>query len=246
MKTITSIQNEEIKKVAQLGDTQHRKEQKKFIVEGTRALQTFIDAGIQPVQCYVTDAMLMHAQSIMRDDLITVVNDQVMNKISQTTTPSGIVAVFNIPEQKSLLELSSGIVLADISDPGNMGTLIRTCAAMGKKSVVIINGADVWSPKVVQASAGTLALVTIFNCSFDELVKYKRSIELWALVVQGGIQPKPIGKENVLIMIGNEARGIPQEWVEQCDKKVTLTMPGKAESLNAAIAGSIAMYLAWT
>jgi TrmH family RNA methyltransferase len=169
-----------------------------------------------------------------------------MNKITQASTPSGILAVFPIPPQPSPEQLDSGIVLAQISDPGNMGTLIRTCAAMGKNSVVVIDGADVWNPKVVQASAGTLALVTVFNWSWDELIKHKKQIPLYALVVNGGVNlQSPIAGQSLLV-IGSEAHGLPEQWIQQSDERITLSMPGGTESLNAGVAGSIAMYIGFT
>src|SRR5579885_2522756 len=125
-----------------------------------------------------------------------------------------------------------------------MGTLIRTCAAMGKKSVVIIDGTDVWSPKVIQATAGTLAYVTIFQWSWNELLKHKKDIPLCALVVHDGKSPTKKIMESTLLVIGSEAHGIPDTWIKECEYKVTLSMPGNTESLNAAVAGSIAMYIA--
>ncbi len=242
-KIISSVQNPEIKDMLKLADPKGRKEQHRFVVEGSRAISTFIEAGYKPFRLYVVEDEIAHMQSLFPQQELTGVIPSVMNRMSQAKTPSGIVAVFPIPRQKDLDQLQTGIVLAQVSDPGNMGTLIRTCAAMGKKSVVILQGADVWSPKVVQSSAGAIAFVDIFETSFEKLINNKKNLKLCALVVDGGTQ---ISKDsNTLLMVGSEAHGIPQEWVDKSDAKITLAMPGKTESLNAAIAGSIAMYIAW-
>ena len=162
-----------------------------------------------------------------------------MKKLSQASTPSGILGIFEIPEKSE--KLTSGIVLAQISDPGNMGTLIRTAAAMDLKTVVIVEGADPWSFKVVQSTAGNIAMVNVFQWNWDKLLQKKKGFNLIALVVKNGKILKK--EENFLLVVGSEAHGIPKKWINDCNQLVTLDMPGKIESLNASIAGAIAMYL---
>ncbi len=180
-----------------------------------------------------------------KKQIITEVSDAIMKKMSAATTPSGILGVFPLPGQPNPQQISAGIVLAGIADPGNMGTLIRTCAAFGKRSIVIIAGCDPYSPKVMQSSAGTLARMTIFQWSWQELLNYKGSLELLCLVPEGGSTPSQITTAESLIVIGSEAHGIRSEWVATCDRKVTIPMPGGTESLNAAIAGAIGLYALW-
>ena len=165
-----------------------------------------------------------------------------MEKISTTKTPSGYLAVFTIPKQPQPT-VERGIVLANITDPGNMGTLMRSAAAMNIKTVVVVDGVDPWSPKVVQASAGSVGTLTIYQCSWQELLKHKQEKKLCALVVKNGKAPQEHELNDVFLVIGNEAHGIPSDWLNDCELKCTLPMPGKTESLNAAVAGSIALYL---
>lgn len=245
MKTITSVQNSEIKNITQLIHPKERKRQRRFLVEGIRAIETFIQAQHVPIQLYVLEDKVADVKKLVDSSLISVVNESVLNRISQTTTPSGYVGLFKIPAKLPLDRISTGIVLANIADPGNMGTLIRTCAALGKKTVILIEGADVWSPKVIQASAGTLAMVDIIYCTWQELVQHKAKLPLIGLVVTGGKDPQELNLDNSLLVVGSEAHGIPEEWLKDCDELLTIPMPGGAESLNAAVAGSIAMYLAW-
>jgi RNA methyltransferase, TrmH family len=246
-KTIISINNEEIKQVAKLANSKNRLEQNLFIAEGLRACTTFAQAGYHIEQLYVTRQEYADTFfEFVGQEKITLVSDIVMKKISQSVTPSGLLGVFAIPKNPSLTELDSGIVLAQITDPGNMGTLIRTAAAMKVKSVVIIEGTDPWSPKVVQASSGCLALVHIFRIDWQTLVTAKKQqhMQLIAMIVSGGSHPETLSFKHSLLVVGNEANGIPDEWISDCDKTMTLPMPGQTESLNAAIAGSIALYLA--
>lgn len=231
MDIITSLQNEAIKDIVKLHTSAGRKKQKRFMVEGKRAIDTFITCGYQPLELYCTEDHTFKGA--------TVVSETVMKKISTATTPSGVIAVFSLPDNPPASKLSAGIVLADITDPGNMGTLIRSCAAFGYSSVVIVEGCDPFSPKVIQATAGTLPLVNIFRWRWEELVKNKNDKILCALVVKDGKSFKTVDHQKSLFVIGNEAHGIKKEWLKNCDTFVTLEMPGKTESLNAAVAGSI-------
>ncbi|MCK5632629.1 RNA methyltransferase [bacterium] len=243
MKTINSRQNPHIKAIVALKKPKGRRSQSKLLVEGIRVVSTVIEAGWQPLDLYVTETMLKTAQKISSDDNITIVTDPVMEKLSQATSPSGIVGVFKNPKKPKTEKLHSGLVLADVADPGNMGTLIRSCVAMGFSSVVIVDGADPFSHKVIQSTAGTIASVDIFVWSWEKLLTNKNKNELVALVPRDGKPANILNKENSLLVVGNEAHGIKKEWITNCDKKVTLPISGRAESLNAAVAGSIALYL---
>lgn len=243
MKIIESRQNPEVKGIVALHERKNRIARKLYIAQGLRTCATLLKSGQKLKNFYVTYRMLDHARDLVDEKLITVVTDEVMEKIGTTENPSGMLGVFVLPEQTATHHLDTGIVLARITDPGNMGTLIRSCAAMGHRTVVIVEGADAWSPKVVQASAGTLGMVNIINISWPELLAIKKDKKLCALVVSGGKKPTEVDLTSMLFVIGNEAQGIPAEWIAECDTTLTLPMPGNAESLNAAIAGSIALYL---
>ena len=238
MKIIASTQNKEIRFVSKLQNSKGRKEQNKFMAEGLRTLKSLTDSKIKLVQMYSTQAAAEEAKTIAPTNLITLVSEPVLEKMCASTTPSGLLGIFEIPPKPETIQ--DGIVLAQISDSGNMGTLIRTTAAMKFKTVVLIEGCDPWSPKVVQASAGTIGMVDIFQLSWQELIEQKKELTLSALVVSGGTAPT---KSSNLIVVGNEAHGLPENWIKDCQEKITLKMPGNTESLNAAIAGSIALYL---
>ena len=242
IKTITSRTNPLIKHVATLQHTKHRNAHQQFIAEGKRSCTTLINAGNRPINLFVVEHMLPTAQHMVADKHITLVTPHVMEKISTATTPSGLLGVFPIPPTPAIDTLTAGIVLVHMNNPGNVGTLIRTAAAMNKKSVVLIEGVDPWNTKVVQASAGTIGSITIFQLTWPTLIKHKGAQKLCALVISGGKKPQETDFQNTLLVIGSEAHGIPPQWVDQCEQKLTLAMPGGVESLNAAVAGSIALY----
>jgi len=244
MKIISSRQNEQVKALIKLKLQKERKKQNKFLAEGVRVCKTLIESGALLENLYTTERTLDTAKKLASDNKIIQVTEPVMAKISTVSTPSGLVGSFQIPSPPSPEKLSSGLILAQIADPGNMGTLIRSCAAMGFTSVVTIEGADPWGPKSVQASAGQIINVNIFKWSWQELLKHKAHLKLLALVVEGGKPPKDVALKNALLVVGSEAHGIPKAWIHNCDDKLTIPMPGKTESLNAAVAGSIALYAA--
>ena len=245
IKTITSRTNEEVKLITQLHSSKGREEQKRFIAEGSRACQSLVENGMELVQMYVTNEHFATVKEFTKNYFITLVEDHVMEKMSAAKTPSGILGVFKIPAQPSFAHIDSGLVLAQVSDPGNVGSLIRTCAALKIKSIIAVDSADIWSPKVVQASAGALAQVQIYTPSWPVLLKWKKDIKLCALVVKGGKAPSEINFSQTLLVVGNEANGIPKDWLRDMDSYLTIPMPGNTESLNAAVAGSIALYLAF-
>lgn len=245
IKTITSRTNEEAKLVTQLHSSKGRDEQKRFIAEGSRTCQTLVENGMELVQMYATKDEFATVKEFSKNYYITVVDDHVMEKMSAAKTPSGILGVFKIPGQPSFSSIDSGLVLANVTDPGNVGSLIRTCAALKIKSIISVDSADVWSPKVVQASAGALAQVQIYTPTWQVLLKWKKDFKLCALVVKGGKTPAEIDFNKTLLVVGNEANGIPKDWLRDMDSYLTLPMPGNTESLNAAVAGSIALYLAF-
>ena len=246
MKEITSRTHPDIQKVAQLEHKKYRLEYQQFVAEGIRTCSALIEGGYEPVMLYVLPTEVAAAQQLVSADYLTVITQPVLEKISQTTTSSGVVGVFALPPEPSISSLGQGVVLANITDPGNMGTLIRTCAAVGKKTVVVISGTDPFGAKAVQASAGTLSYVKIFHLSWEQLLAHKGHLRLCALVVAHGTAPRDIDWQNTLIVVGNEAHGLAPSMVDVCEEKVTLPMPGKTESLNAAVAGSIALYLSTT
>ena len=243
IKQITSPDNQLVKHVVQLHSSKYREKYQEFIAEGFKTISTLLHAESKLMTLFSTEEFLYDAKQIADDKKIMCVTPAVMQKISCSKTPSGLLAIFSIPAQPSFDQLGAGIVLAHIADPGNMGTLIRTAVAMNKKTVVCVETVDPWNPKVVQASAGAIGEVALFRITWHDLIHNKGDLPLCALVATEGKTPDAVNLHHALIVVGNESAGIPAEWIAQCDEKMTLPMPGKFESLNAAVAGSIALYL---
>jgi len=244
MKIILSLTNPLIKEVVRLHSPKHRAHLCKFIAEGARTCTALVESGHKPLTVFATEAMLTATTQFTDPESAFVVSDTVMHKMSPCSSPSGLLCIFAIPSPPVATKLCPGLVLARVADPGNMGTLIRSAVAMGKKTIVTVEGTDPWGPKAVQASAGSVGTANIFKLSWQELVETPNRPSLCALVVKGGQKPHELDLANMLLVVGSEAHGIPTEWVASCQKRLTLPMPGHTESLNVAVAGSIALYLA--
>lgn len=242
IKTINSLTNPAIKKVVTLHTAKGRSLHQEYIVEGLRSLTSYAHTGLLPIELYCVEDMIPHTQELFKKTVTTVVPPHVMAKLSTSQNPAGMLAVFVLPPLPKPERLTSGIVLAQIQDPGNMGTLIRSAVGLGYKSVVIIEGCDPYSPKVIQATAGTLPHAQVFTWSWQELIKHKKNLKLCALVLDDTKHASTYPASTTLFVVGNEAQGLPQAWIDECDITMTIPISPQAESLNAAVAGSIALY----
>ncbi len=232
-----------IKDIRALQTVKGRRASGLFLAEGIRTILSFIEAGHKPVELYIEDKKPYLVSQIPSHIPFDRVSESHMESISASTTPSGILAIFKLPTEPDASALSAGLVLAQVSDPGNMGTLIRSAAAFGYRSIVVIEGCDPYSPKVVQSTAGSLAHVDLFRWTWDQLFENKKDLSLCAMVAKNGTHPDKLNLKKSLLIVGNEAHGIPENWIEDCDTKLTLPMANTVESLNAAIAGSIALFI---
>lgn len=241
MKYINSVQNEQVKHVVNLQNKWHRQEHRQFVVEGTRACAQLCEK-YEPVVIYMTENYYKGHEFVDFEDIIIGVSEAVINKMCTTKNPSGICAIFNIPAEKPLPQAGPGLILLEVSDPGNLGTLIRTAAAMNIKEIILVGGVDPYNSKVIQSTAGCLATINLYQTTFDQLIT-QTQLQLCALVVKNGATPDTINLKNKFLVVGNEAHGLSPKQVQACQEKMTIPMPGHAESLNAAIAGAIGLYL---
>lgn len=239
---IQSLTNPKIKHLVHLHTKSYRQEHKQFIAQGLKTCVTLLQGGYNLDSIYLSEDMYQQHGDLFPSQSIVIVSDGIVKKISTTITPSGIVAIFEIPKNNGA-STDNAIVLYNIQDPGNLGTLIRTAAAMNIDTIYLIEGVDPYNPKVIQATAGTIANVTIAETNWPEFQQICKNFKTCALVVQDGKTPASIDLKGSILIIGNESQGLPQNIINDCSEKMTIPMPGKTESLNAAVAGSIAMYL---
>ncbi|MBA2274810.1 MAG: RNA methyltransferase [Actinobacteria bacterium] len=176
-------------------------------------------------------------------------SERVIAALSETTTPQGCVAVVRTPEAS--LEVAAGanlvLLLAEVRDPGNAGTLIRSAAAMGADCVVVsLESVDVWGSKTVRASAGSVwRIPVVTEAPLDETVESLRSFGLGLL---GTDARAAVSVDHadltgpIAFVVGNESRGVREDVRRLVDRDVSIPMSGNAESLNAGVAGSVLLY----
>lgn len=245
MKHLSSLQNPAVKHINALQKkASYRNKNQQFVGEGIRTCITLMEHQ-EVEQIFLTKAVYDKHNSELPDDLCTIVDPKVIDKMSSLSTAAGCVGIFHMPLFVNIF-MPHSVALVNVTNPGNTGTLIRSATAMGMKSIIIVDGADPYNPKSVQSSAGTIGQVTLIRVTEKEFLEQTKNIETTSMVASKGSSPEEINLSNSILLIGNEAHGLPKEISEKTTHKVTLPMPGQTESLNAAVAGSIGLYIMMT
>jgi TrmH family RNA methyltransferase len=237
---IDSTANERIKAVRRLHRGRERRRTRQTLVEGPNLVTAALEAGIVPVDVYTVDGGAPVARCEAAGSTIVEVSGPVFEAISSTVQPQDPVGVLAIPEPGGLETLRT-VVAVEIGDPGNVGALIRSAGALGWQ-IALIGGADPWSPKVLRASAGVqLSHPAVAIDELEQLVTI--GLDPIATIVSGGIDPGSLEVDNpIALLIGNESHGLPTTLVEHCVASLTIPIVPGVESLNAAVAGALAMY----
>lgn len=255
---IVSQNNPLVKKMAQLLQKKYRQETGYFLVEGLRTVEEAVEAGQVQSLFYVPEEgerlqKLLH-KAAAASIKIYEINSQVLAKISDTTTPQGIVACTKQQRTslKGMAEVAARaagplVVVDRLQDPGNLGTLLRTADAVGAAGMIVLAGTvDVFSSKVVRASMGSLFHVPVCGpIDEEELIDWcsKQGIRMAATTLEASrsiYQADLTGK--LALVIGNEANGVSENLLQQSSLQLHIPMPGKAESLNAAMAAGIILF----
>jgi TrmH family RNA methyltransferase len=222
-----------------------------FLVEGDRAIRQII--GSHPDE--ITEIVSVEEPlSVYRNYPVRLVTESQLRYICLTRTPQGTMAVVRLPVDMSADQLPGDVgnkvlLLEDIQDPGNVGTLIRTAAAFDFSGVIMTeNCADALSPKCVQATAGTILSVWLRRTKrYLELASAlrKRGYTLVAAELDGVVEPSILRRQSKLLLaLGNEAAGLSKALLDEANYRLRIpTVREKAESLNVAACGAICMYL---
>jgi len=253
MDIITSPQNQYVKLFRSLDTAKGRKEHGLFAIEGAHLVEEMLAAGQRAKVGYVCPELLKD-QTLGRHlkkaaDTFLEVSAAIFKEMSDTVTPQGIAAAVPLPRHRTdTLPGGPGVVLAvhEVRDPGNMGTMMRTADAAGALAVLAVGDCvDFYSPKVVRAAAGAVFHLPLVEVTEERLVEWAQETgtALVATVVQEGT-PLPLTDlpQRCAVLIGSEAHGLPEALLTASEVRVTIPMPGRAESLNAAIAAGILLY----
>jgi TrmH family RNA methyltransferase len=251
MREITSKDNKIVKLCEQLAARKYRDRLGLYLIEGENLLEEAVREGA------AVDTVLMRKGYSGRmqpglEDKTFVLDEKLFDRLAQTDTSQGILAIVKKPgvSQADFIEkgaVGNFVVLDRLQDPGNIGTIIRTADAAGYSLIVAMKGtADVFSPKVVRAAAGSLFRVpVVFIDDYDELVAFVKAAggKLVATCFDTDRYYYDVDlTKNTALIIGNEGNGIAPELIERADVKIKIPMAGSIESLNAAVAAAILMY----
>ena len=251
---ITSVHNPTIQSVHKLlTQSKERREQQAFVIEGVRLAEDALQAAWEARLVLFTDHLDQRGQAVVdgfsaRGVPVEPVSAAVMNAISDTETPQGILAVLaimplDLPPSPNFL-----LILDGLRDPGNLGTILRTAAAAGVQAVLLAPGcADAWSPKVLRAAMGAHFHLPILTLPWSELTHYfsqdGSNLRVFLADSDGGIPyTQSDFRPPLALIVGGEAAGAGERSFSLAKIKVHIPMPGGSESLNAAVAASILIF----
>lgn len=230
---ITSIDNKKIKELCKLYDKKYRKDSDLFIVEGEHLV-------IEAKKCGVLKEV--YSLKSVDYDNVTLVNETVMKKItSLTSVPNMIGVCKKINERKLGNRL---LILDNIQDPGNLGTIIRSAVAFSIDTIVLSkNTVDLYNPKVIRATQGMIFKINIVVRDLIPFVATLEDYKIYTTNVVCGTELKNVEKNNkYAIIMGNEGCGVNEDLAKLCDEAIYINMNPLCESLNVAIATSIILY----
>ena len=249
---ITSVNNGQVKNIIQLNQkTKARREQGLFVAEGRKMFGEAPADWIEKVyvsETLTSDPALMEQVEKLPYDIVA---DSVFRQMSDTQTPQGILTVLRRPSY-TLEDILGGknplvMVLEDLQDPGNAGTIIRTGEGAGVRGVFLTKTCvDITNPKVIRATMGSVYRIPFFYVEDVVSLKQKlqgRGIRFFAAHLQGkNSYDRESYKDGTAFLIGNEGKGLTDQAADAADCLIRIPMCGQVESLNAAMAAGILMY----
>jgi len=249
MQRIESLSNAKIKRLKSLHKKKVRSDLDLFLVEGKKMVDEAISSSFTIEEIYISDSFKNKYEIFIKQnekEKIYVVKDFIFDKISGTMKPQGIIAI--IKKQTFDVEQYIGngsIVLLDqINDPGNLGTILRTADAFNIGLCLYTdNSVDIYNEKVIRATMGSIFRVPYIKAN-DKIINKLKDMKysFLAMTLEGNdLSISELSKKSVIV-IGNETHGISNGILEICDKKIKIKMSENTESLNAAIAAAIIMY----
>ena len=238
------ISKNQIKFVRQLEQKKYRQREGLFVAEGPKVVGDLLRHGWQPKALYATSAW----EDVSGKTGIEVVqvSDEELQRLSFLQHPQQVLAVFPMPENREMPPLKQGrlyLALDGVQDPGNLGTIIRIADWFGINAIYCsTDTADVWNPKVVQATMGSIARVSLYYTDLPQVLK-SAEVPVYGTLLDGeDIYSQSLSSDGIIVM-GNEGNGLSAPVRELVDRKLLIpsfnSSPDMAESLNVAIATAI-------
>jgi TrmH family RNA methyltransferase len=231
---ITSAANPRLKLVRKLAARRQRDKLGLFVCEGEDLVAAGLDAGLEPIEALIDAERPALLERLPRAELVS---SGLLADVSTLPHPPRVIAVFRRADLPHGCDASVGLALWHVGDPGNIGTLLRSADAFGPAFVALSSGsADPTSPKALRASMG--AVFRVPTGGFDDAPGPRVG-----LVPRGGTAPAELELgERATFVLGAEREGLPDNVARSCDELASIPLAERAESLNVAVAGAIALY----
>jgi TrmH family RNA methyltransferase len=236
------ISKSQIKYIQSLGQKKYRDEEGLFIAEGPKLVRELLQNKTARLeQLYALNNWIDENEKALFDINAIAISETELDRVSQLKTPNQVIGIFRKFEREPPIAKGQiSLVLDAIQDPGNLGTIVRTADWFGVAQIICGSDcADVYNPKVVQATMGSIARVNMFYTDLPTWLKEQNNIHIYAAMLEGNDVTRMGRLKEGLIIIGNESKGIHNELLEFVHEKITIPKKGKAESLNAAVATGI-------
>jgi TrmH family RNA methyltransferase len=240
---ITSLNNEKIKEYIKLKDKKYRKINNLFIIEGEHLVKEAYKKGL------LKELILLDDTKLDLDiDVDTIyVTKEIINKITDLETSPNILGICKIANNDKLVG-NKYLILDNIQDPGNLGTIIRSAKAFNIDTIILSKDTvDLYNPKVVRATQGIMFHINIVITDIEYIINElkKKGIKIFGTDVKNGMTPSSIpsiDKDKFALVMGNEGSGVKEEIKKLCDDNLYIKMNNEVESLNVAVATSIILY----
>ena len=223
--------------IKNLKDKKYRKDNSLFMVEGEKFCKDLLGTDIEIVYTITTDKNLKGFPNI------EVVSEKMLSGLATTKTNQNIVCICKVKDY-GFNSVGNALILDNLQDPGNVGTLIRSALAFNFKDIYLIGGVDPYNEKVIRSSAGTILKVRLHECDYAQVQENKEKIAANFVVADmkgQSINKICLPKQQVAVIIGNEGQGVSEFMHKLANITISIPMMPEVESLNAGVAGSIIM-----
>ena len=235
---IVSRQNSLVKHYRALADKKERRLFSTYLVEGEKSVRAARDMAVGIVSIIATPELASEYKGA--GFRVEEAEKSIVDYCADCVTPQGIIAEVKMPEKKEFLT-GNAVLLDGVSDPGNVGTIIRTCAAVGVENVIAVNSADPFSPKCVRATMSGIFSVNVFDVDFERAMELTRGKKM-LVADMGGESVFGKSFDDFCLIIGNEAHGVSLRARAEADEVLSLPMKACMESLNAGVSCSVILY----
>lgn len=255
MEKISSPQNPKIKNLKKLEKASERREQNLFLIEGLREIVLAHRAGYEIKELFVCEELVKESKEYPLSELLITNNQspitkQVYDSLAYRETTEGVIATAR-PKKHSLenLQLKKNpllLVIEAVEKPGNLGAMLRTCDAAGVDAVIICDAkTDLYNPNVIRSSIGTIFTNQIAVCETREAVAFMKKNGITAYAAQPAATQQYFEKnfrQPSAVIVGAEAAGLSDEWINAADEKIKIPMLGEIDSLNVSVSAAVLLF----